>query len=589
MADSASARQGEVPGGARLTTAEEFAELRALLVGPEQRHLRSLQARLDDKTEHTREVSRVLPQAILLRRDDPQMTSALAPTVEEALTASVRRNPRPLADALFPIFGPAIRKAIAASLSTMLESLNRTLDHSLSWRAVQWRIKALRTGKSFAEVVLLDTLVYRVEQVFLIERESGLLLQHLSAPGVGVQDADMVSGMLTAIRDFARDSFQVADGDTLDRLQVGELSVWIEAGPHAVIAAVIRGNAPPELRVTMQEALEHVHARLGETLATFNGDTAPFDAVRPVLDTCLQSRFRDGEKKASLTLWLLAAAVAIGLIVWLAFALSARARWNSYLAALRAEPGVVVVSEARRWRGFEIDGLRDPLAVDPSSLLATAGIDPSAVTQRWQMYQALEPTLILKRAGRLLRAPESVSLSFDGGVLTAAGSAPAEWIVESQRIAPLIPGVVRYDASPLFDNEINARMREIESSPLRFIRGTTQFEEGGEAILTSYIENLRAIDTLAQASGRRYRVEITGHADSDGPPSTNDVLSTRRAERVRAAVHVLGLRHLELSASGVGSSQPLHSNPVSEDDQRRNRRVSLRIVSPGESPGRRVP
>ena len=104
MADSAPARQGDVPGGARLTTAEEFAELRSLLVGPEQRHLRNLQARLDDKGAQTRDVSRVLPQAILLRKDDPQMTRALAPTVEEALTASVRRDPRPLADALFPIF-----------------------------------------------------------------------------------------------------------------------------------------------------------------------------------------------------------------------------------------------------------------------------------------------------------------------------------------------------------------------------------------------------------------------------------------------------------------------------------------------------
>ncbi len=117
--------------------------------------------------------------ATLWRKDDPQMTRALAPTVEEALTASVRRNPRPLADALFPIFGPAIRKAIAASLSSMLESLNQTIEHSLSWRALQWRITALRTGKPFAEIVLLNTLVYRVEQVFLIDRESGLLLQHV--------------------------------------------------------------------------------------------------------------------------------------------------------------------------------------------------------------------------------------------------------------------------------------------------------------------------------------------------------------------------------------------------------------------------
>jgi len=585
VADSAPARQGDVPGGARLTTAEEFAELRSLLVGPEQRHLRNLQARLDDKGAQTRDVSRVLPQAILLRKDDPQMTRALAPTVEEALTASVRRDPRPLADALFPIFGPAIRRAIAASLSTMLESMNRTLEHSLSWRAVQWRIKALRTGKSFAEIVLLDTLVYRVEQVFLIERESGLLLQHLSAPGVGTQDADMVSGMLTAIRDFARDSFKVADGETLDRLQIGELSVWIEQGPHAIIAAVIRGNAPPELRVTMQEALEHVHARFGETLVGFKGDTSPFDAARPALDTCLQSRYRGRERKISPALLVVAAVAVLALAVWAVFALNTRSRWNSYIASLRTEPGVVVVSERRRWSGFEVTGLRDPLAADPTVLLSRAGIAPSDVTQRWQMYQALEPALIVQRARQLLRAPGSVTLQYSGGVLTAGGSAAPEWILESQRIAALVPGVDRYDQAPLVDAEIRSRIQELEAAPLLFVRGSTIFEAGSDAVLEAHLERARALDTLAPASGKRYMLAITGHADSDGPPTINDVLSTRRAEHVRAAFAALGLRQIELSATGVGSSQPLHSNPSTEAERRDNRRVSLRLAPLGTPRG----
>jgi OOP family OmpA-OmpF porin len=581
VADSAAARQGDVPGAPRVTSAEEFAELRSLLVGPEQRHLRTLQARLDDKGAQTRDVSRVLPQAILLRKDDPQMTRALAPTVEEALTASVRRDPRPLADALFPIFGPAIRKAIAASLSTMLESMNRTLEHSLSWRAVRWRITALRTGKSFAEVVLLDTLVYRVEQVLLIERESGLLLQHLSAPGVGAQDADMVSGMLTAIRDFARDSFKVPEGDTLDRLQVGELSVWIEQGPHAILAAVIRGNAPPELRVTMLEALEHVHAKLGDTLASFNGDAAPFDAVRPVLDTCLQARYRGGDKKVSVALRVVAAALVLALVTWAAFALIARSRWNSFIAALRAEPGVVVVSEHRRWSGFEVSGLRDPLSVDPTSLLSGAGLAPDDVTQHWQMYQALEPALIVARARQLLRTPDSVTLQYADGVLTAGGTAPLPWIVESQRIATLVPGVVRYDAAALLEGEVRRRAEELEATPLLFVRGTTAFEAGGDAVLATHIENIRALDSIAQASGARFTIEITGHADSDGPPSTNDVLSSQRADRVRAALAQLGVRHIDLSATGVGSSQPLQSRALTETDQRANRRVSLRLIPQG--------
>ena len=37
----------------------------------------------------------------------------------------------------------------------------------------------MRTGRSFAEVVMLRSLVYRVEQIFLIHRETSLSLLHV--------------------------------------------------------------------------------------------------------------------------------------------------------------------------------------------------------------------------------------------------------------------------------------------------------------------------------------------------------------------------------------------------------------------------
>jgi len=143
--------------------------------------------------------------------------------------------------------GPAIRKAISSALSGMIESFNQTLSYSVSVRGLRWRLEALRTGKSFAEVVLMHTLLYRVEQVFLIHKKTGLLLQHVSAVPGAVQDADMVSGMLTAIQDFVHDSFSSRRSDELETLQVGDLTVWIEQGPLAILAGVIRGNAPSDV------------------------------------------------------------------------------------------------------------------------------------------------------------------------------------------------------------------------------------------------------------------------------------------------------------------------------------------------------
>ena len=76
-------------------------------------------------------MSRVLAAAVELRTNDPHLKRARAHDRRNDLRLGPR-NPRPLADALFPIIGPAIRKAIATTLSGMLESLNTTLEHSLS-------------------------------------------------------------------------------------------------------------------------------------------------------------------------------------------------------------------------------------------------------------------------------------------------------------------------------------------------------------------------------------------------------------------------------------------------------------------------
>src|SRR5262245_35925364 len=197
----------------------EIASLRRILWGREQHRLATLQARLEDPVARAEDIGEVLPQVLVQHAHDPNLAKALTPPLEKAITASVKRNPKPLADALFPVMGPAIRKAVSASLGAMLESLNRTLEHSVSWRSIQWRLEAMRSGKSFAEVVLIKTLLFRVEQMFLIHRDTGLLLHHVHGGTADLQDADMISGMLTAIRDFVRDSFRVADTEALESLK----------------------------------------------------------------------------------------------------------------------------------------------------------------------------------------------------------------------------------------------------------------------------------------------------------------------------------------------------------------------------------
>lgn len=552
-------------------------ELRHLLVEPERDAIRALEARLDDPELRARDLATGLPEALAHLSGDRRLTEALMPSVETVITSSVRRNPKPLADALFPVIGPAIRKAIAHTLGAMIDSLNRTLEHSVSVRALRWRFVAWRTGRSFAEVVLLNTLVYRVEQVFLIHAQSGLLLQHVTAEAVASQDADMVSGMLTAIRDFARDSFGGRADDTLDTFRVGELTGLVEHGPHAYLAAVVRGTAPHDLRTTLQNVIETIHLQQTADLERFSGDASIFDDTRPVLQECLESRYKTSETPVSRRRWYVGAAVAASvLLVWAGIRWVESRRFDRYLAAVAAEPGLVVVEGGRQGGRFVVRGLRDPLAADPASLLAASGLDPARVEGRWQLYQAMDPRLALPRATRVLEPPAGVTLEMRGDTLVASGEAPPAWIRDALLLSRTLPGIARFDPSGLHNAELREAGRRLEAAQVQFVRGTAELVAGQDAVLRQLVDELRRLDRSARDAGVRFLVVVTGHTDADGPEERNLTLSRERAEAVVAAVPQGEMASLAFEARGAGASEPV-STGTTEADKQRNRRVAVRI------------
>lgn len=556
---------------------DDFAELRALLLGQEHQQLASIRARLDDAATRRREVGDVLPQVLLEHASDPGFTRALATPVERAITASVRNNPGPLADALFPVMGPAIRKAVAAALAGMVETLNRTLEHSLSWRALGWRLEALRTGKSFGEVMLAHTLVYRVEEIFLIERTSGLLLQRVTRESAEVRDADMISGMLTAIRDFVKDSFQVSEAETLDALRVGELTIWIEQGPRAILAAVLRGTPPAEFRTRLQAALEQIHLQFADRFEHFAGDAAAFDAARPTLEACIRSEYRASAPSSHWALWAATAIAVIAVVAWAGFALRARSRWNHYVDALRAEPGIVVVSSGRRDGKYSVSGLHDPLARDPASLLAESGMAAGDVSATWESYHAASPSLALARARRVLQPPDGVTLTLKNGVLSADGIVPLAWLADARRLAPLIPGISTFDPSSAADDAIRAAIARLESLSPLFVKGQAALAPGQDAILRELVSRAAEMERVAESFDRRFRVEVIGHTDADGAPETNIPLSRARADFVKAALREVAGDRLEILEAGVGSNNPLVRSDREEDKQR-NRCVTVRVT-----------
>ena len=117
--------------------ASSFEQLRHLILAPEQQDLARLRERVEDPGLRTGDVSAVLPEAIHLRRQEggeEALGHALLPTVESALRESVRKDPGTLADALFPVMGPAIRRSILQTLRSFFDSFNEAMEHTRELR-----------------------------------------------------------------------------------------------------------------------------------------------------------------------------------------------------------------------------------------------------------------------------------------------------------------------------------------------------------------------------------------------------------------------------------------------------------------------
>jgi len=561
--------------------------LRRLLLEPEQAQIRSILARLDDPTQHAREVGDILPRAVFHAsgRGD-ELEEALTPTLERSTHRAIRRDRQAFAEALFPVMGPAIRRAIAEALRSLIQGLNQALEHSLSVRGLRWRVEALRTGRSFGEIVLAKTLVYRVEQLFLIHRSSGLLLQHLIAPEVQAQDADMVSGMLTAIQDFVRDSFQVGHEETLASVEVGDLQVWVEQGPHAVLAAAIRGDAPVELRQTMREALETLHLDLRDDLASFDGDSAPFEAARPLLEGCLQSQREIPEKRTSPWLWLLLALL-IGWVAWWSIAgWQEHRRTRALLRALRAEPGIVVTEVLREGGRLQLRGLRDPLAGDPAALAAVAGFDADRVALHFAPYHALHPPFVLARARTALHPPPQVHLELDGGRLLVSGSASERWLARLRDVAPLLAGVDAVDDAALevvdeataVDRLMVGLADRIASRTVRFATGSAAIAATETATIDETVADVTELVRLAEERFAVVRIEVEGHADPTGPPELNIRLSRDRAAAVAGALVEGGVPSSLVAPVGRGTLLPSEGAEARDGQQLQElRKVSFSV------------
>jgi OOP family OmpA-OmpF porin len=261
------------------------------------------------------------------------------------------------------------------------------------------------------------------------------------------------------------------------------------------------------------------------------------------------------------------------------FAIASSMRWRRAVRVMEGEPGYLVVDASRSWRRWEFRGLRDPLAREPRTVLASAGLPSHTIACQWKPYISLDSAIVVARARRAVAAPPTTTIALVGDTLRLGGSASIDWLNLIRGAAP-IAGVGRLDLSSVRATTpvaIEEARRRIDSSRVLFAPASAAVSAAEAARIGSLATTLRQLLDSVTTLGGSVRVGLVGRTDATGSDATNQSLAQLRVDAVARRLGALGVPAAMLQARPVATAEPLRGRNADEQS-RINRSVSFEVL-----------
>jgi outer membrane protein OmpA-like peptidoglycan-associated protein len=546
--------------------------LRELLLGEHGQHLK--QALKDNAREV---VSEVFSEALYDRQKlDGSVHKVILPLVEKSVEHSVANHSEQMVGALYPLVGSLVRKSLTAFITDLLEKTNSLIENSFTFKGLKWRFEARQAGVSFSQYVASQTFAFRVEQVFLIHRQTGLLLNSISAGLHETADADLISSMLTAINDFVSDSFTKAADHSeqqLDFIKTDDFTLVIKPGPSAIIVAAISGNVPQKVANQLQLSLEEIHRLYGRELSEFKGDARAFLDSEQQLRDCLISELKPQIKQHKKQPWL---AWALVLILLSGLIYLATKRWQAHdllaqIAKIDTQPGIVLLNaNLHDFSSIKFDILRDPTAIPVDTWLTNLQLASAKVTYTERAYVSLDPLIIQQKVSKIAEGFEDIQVDWQGlePVFSGKGNNVDKLRLQAElnKVAGLAfssrwlePIILQGTESNAADDPVIMRaildlnIAKLEHHFIKFEQGENSLSDQAIEKLVIVKDEFNNLLTLAEQQELSLGLIIMGASDPTGSAAFNKALSQKRAITVQNKLQELGIDRNRLNAIGLGT------------------------------------
>ncbi|NES03251.1 MAG: OmpA family protein [Okeania sp. SIO2F4] len=492
-----------------------------------------------------------------IRIDRRQISQALAPEMGTVIKDQISLEQNSIVDALYPVIGSTISKYMTEAI----REINDKISDTFSFKGIRRKIQAIFQGVSEAELMLSEIMVFTVQAVFLIHKESGLIITEAQQSGREKLESEMVAGMLTAIRSFVNDCIvQSGDISELNEIEYGDSKIILEVAGHCYLAVVIKGEPNKSFIKELRQTLSNIVIDYGRDIKNFAGDpdTIP-NSIKLLLKALIDIDVQEN-KKLSVSKPPTALLIIFGLIVSLILI-----PWGIYQYYSRVYRSV----EIRTTQGWakipELAFYSLNAEVKRGSLTLTGRLPNQNLRN-----QAVE--IAQKQA-------DLYNIELDNQIVTIeVPPDPSEVSGEVERITKAlnqIEGVsitsnytedkvtVKGTVMDMADTQkiirkieqvpgVQSVITTIKLSPLK-LKTRIYFDLGSAKLEPTYAETMAEIkEFLSQYPQKHLR--IIGHTDRTGNPESNQKLAIQRANIVRDALVKQGVDARRLQVTGQTNS-----------------------------------
>jgi outer membrane protein OmpA-like peptidoglycan-associated protein len=495
------------------------------------------------------EIAMAIQEQIRLDRDS--ISSTLGPEMGEAIKTQILVEKDAMVDALYPVIGSTISKYMVE----LVKSINEKVESAFSFEGIKRKIRAKIQGVSEAELILQEAINYEVQAVFLIHKASGLVIREIH-PSLELRlEADMLAGLLTAIRSFVNECIAPPGGESeLHEIEYDASKIILEVAGYCYLAVVVRGEPSKQFIERLEKTLGQIVLQYGKLIAAYDGDpvTIP-NSIEKLLEKLAKTEAQEKASKPPYALLLLVSSIILiwGFVLYRAHVANRIETQTN--AALDAAPELSVYRLTTEVHHGQLtlagkvpnDYLKDKAGKIASQVAPNLKLDNQIIA----VSVPPDPVLTageIERVTWIFNRKEGVAINtrheYGTKTVTVEGIVPD--LTEAEQITQAfqqIPGVESVTNT--------VQIRPILETRIYFESGSTQYAS------SDISAQIRAIRQFLEQNPRVH-LRIIGHTDYRGGQSSNQELGIRRARMVQQALIAEQINPARLHISGSTELPP---------------------------------